>query len=191
MATLCWTKGLPPWLNGKESGCNVGDTGSIPGSGRSPGGGHGNPFQYNCLENPMDRETWWATVHRITESWTTEWARMQARVEQIYWHHFPRAWIFRPVHCFCRQHAIACLIATCMHAKLQSCIWLCNPMDSSQPGSSVHRILQAEYWSGLSFPSPGYLLDPGVKPSAPVAPELLADSLLLNHEGSLIAYSMV
>ena len=49
---------------------NAGDTGSIPGSGRSPGGGHGNPFQYSCLENPMDRESQWATVHGVAESRT-------------------------------------------------------------------------------------------------------------------------
>ena len=41
-------------------------TGSIPGSGKSPGGGHGNPLQYSCLENPMDRGAWWATVHGVT-----------------------------------------------------------------------------------------------------------------------------
>ena len=46
------------------------DTGSIPGSGRSPGGGHGNPLQYSCLENPMDREAWWATVHGVAKSRT-------------------------------------------------------------------------------------------------------------------------
>ena len=49
---------------------DVRDVGLIPGSGRSPGGGHGNPLQYSCLENPMDREAWWATVHRVTKSWT-------------------------------------------------------------------------------------------------------------------------
>ena len=43
---------------------NIRDPGSIPGSGRSPGGGHGNPFEYSCLENPMDRGAWWVTVHR-------------------------------------------------------------------------------------------------------------------------------
>ena len=46
------------------------DTGSIPGSGRSPGGGHGNPLQYSCLENPMDRGAWWATVHNVLKSQT-------------------------------------------------------------------------------------------------------------------------
>ena len=49
---------------------DVRDVGLIPGSGRSPGGGHGNPLQYSCLENPMGRGTWWATVHRVTENWT-------------------------------------------------------------------------------------------------------------------------
>ena len=44
------------------------DAGSIPGLGRSPGGGHGNPLQYSCLENPMDRGAWWATVHGVTNA---------------------------------------------------------------------------------------------------------------------------
>jgi len=46
------------------------DTGSTPGLGRSPGGGHGNPLQYSCLENPTGRGAWWATVHRVTKSQT-------------------------------------------------------------------------------------------------------------------------
>ena len=49
--------GLPGGSDGKESACNVGDMGSIPGSGRSPGEGNGNPLQYSCLENPMDKGT--------------------------------------------------------------------------------------------------------------------------------------
>ena len=65
--------GLPQWLSSKESACNAGATGdvsSIPASGRSPGEGHGNPLQYSCLENPMDRGAWWAAVHGVTKSWT-------------------------------------------------------------------------------------------------------------------------
>ena len=57
--------GLPGGLDSKESTYNVGDLSSIPGLGRSPGGGHGIPFQYSCLENPMDRGAWWATAHGI------------------------------------------------------------------------------------------------------------------------------
>ena len=51
---------------------DAGDVGSIPGLGRSPGGGHGNPFQYACVGNPLDRGAWRATVHRVTESDMTE-----------------------------------------------------------------------------------------------------------------------
>ena len=54
----------------KVSACNVGDLGSIPGSGRSPGEGNGNPLQYSCLENPMDGGAWYARVHGVTKSWT-------------------------------------------------------------------------------------------------------------------------
>ena len=64
------SKGLPGASDGKESACHVGDPGSIPGWGRSPGRGHGNPLQYSCLENPMGRAAWWATVHGVAESWT-------------------------------------------------------------------------------------------------------------------------
>ena len=63
------------WLSGKESACNAGATGDvrlIPGLGRSPGGGHGNPLQYSCLENPKDRGARQATVHRVAESDMTE-----------------------------------------------------------------------------------------------------------------------
>ena len=49
---------------------DIRDVGSVLGWGRSPGGGHGNPLQYSCLENPMDRGAWWATVHAAAKSWT-------------------------------------------------------------------------------------------------------------------------
>ena len=52
------------------SACNEGDRVSIPGLGRSPGEGNGNPLQYSCLENPMDGGAWWATVHGVEKSWT-------------------------------------------------------------------------------------------------------------------------
>ena len=62
--------GLPWRLSGKEPLCNVGDAGLIPELGRSPGEGNGNPLQYSCLGNPMDRGAWQATVHGVTKSWT-------------------------------------------------------------------------------------------------------------------------
>ena len=49
---------------------DIRDAGLIPGSGRFPGGEHGNPLQYSCLETPMDRGDWWDTVHRVAKSWT-------------------------------------------------------------------------------------------------------------------------
>ena len=58
---------------GKESTCNAedtGDVGSVPGWGRFPGGGHGNPLQYSCLENPRDRGAWWAAVYGVAQSQT-------------------------------------------------------------------------------------------------------------------------
>ena len=62
--------GFPGGSEVKVSSCNVGDLGSIPGLGRSTGEGNGNPLQHSCLENPMDRGAWWATVHGVTESRT-------------------------------------------------------------------------------------------------------------------------
>ena len=60
--------GLFWWLGGKESSCNVRDSGLIPELGRSPGGGNGKPLQKSCLENPMDKGAWWVTVHGVTRS---------------------------------------------------------------------------------------------------------------------------
>ena len=63
--------GLPSWCYVKLPACqfrNTGDMGLNPGLGRSPGGGHGNPLQFSCLDNPMDRGAWWATVHGAAES---------------------------------------------------------------------------------------------------------------------------
>ena len=62
--------GLPS--DDKGSACNAGDLGSVPGLGRSPGEGSGYPLQYSCLENSMERAAWWATVHGVAMSLTTE-----------------------------------------------------------------------------------------------------------------------
>ena len=62
--------GFPGGSEVKASACNVGDLGSIPGLGKSSGEGNGNPFQYSCLENPMDGGAWWATVHGVAKSQT-------------------------------------------------------------------------------------------------------------------------
>ena len=76
-------KGFSGSAEVKASACNVGDLGLIPGSGRSPGEGNGNPLQYSCLENSMDRGAWWATVHgsqsrtRLSDFTFTLWPQTQ------------------------------------------------------------------------------------------------------------------
>ena len=76
---ICWRRdrlptpvflGFPCGSAGKESACNAGDLGLIPGLGSSSGEGNGYPLQYSCLENSMDRGTWRATVHSVAKSWT-------------------------------------------------------------------------------------------------------------------------
>ena len=71
-----WVPLFPGGSDGKESAYNVKDSSLIPGTGRSPGKGNGNPLQYSCLENSMDRVAWWATVHGVAKSqaWLTNWA---------------------------------------------------------------------------------------------------------------------
>ena len=66
----CLLYNITDLTDGQEFACNAGDLGSILGSGRSPGEGNGNPLQYSCLENNMDRRAWWAKVHGVAKSWT-------------------------------------------------------------------------------------------------------------------------
>ena len=65
-----WGAVFPGGSDSQDSTCHAGNPGSIPGSGRTPGGRHGNPLQYACLENPMDGGAWWATVPRVKKSGT-------------------------------------------------------------------------------------------------------------------------
>ena len=94
LCCLNWTHltsytGFPWGLSGKEYTCNAGDLGSIPGLGRSPGRGNGNPLQYSHLGNSMDRRVWWAVVHWVTKcqiqpsDWTTSY-RQICRIPVIY-----------------------------------------------------------------------------------------------------------
>ena len=70
MIYLTYILGLLQWLSHKESACDAGDVSLIPGSGRSPREGNGNPLQYSCLETPMNRGAWRATVYGVTKSQT-------------------------------------------------------------------------------------------------------------------------
>ena len=70
LRSTIWSTDFPGGSDGKASAYDAGDPGSIPLLGRSPGEGSGNPLQYSCLENPMDRGAWWVTVHGVAKSWT-------------------------------------------------------------------------------------------------------------------------
>ena len=118
---------------GKESACNAGDQGSIPGLGRSPGEGNGNPLQYSCLENPMDRGDWQATVHSVSR------VRHNLATEQ------------KPP----KQHIDPRSAEASLKVKVlvtQSCLNLCDPMDCSLPVSSVHGISQARILEWVAIP---------------------------------------
>ena len=103
----------------------------IPRSGRSPGCGHSSPFLYSCLENPMDRGTWWARVHRVTMSQVRDdWndlACMHVKTNDV-------------------EHLFMCLLAICI--SLEKCLF----------GSFVHFIIEL-FYVGLSFRSSVYNLD--------------------------------
>ena len=101
---------------------DVRDLASIPGSGRSLGGGYSNLLQYSCLENPMDRGVCRATAHRITQRVRHDWRDLG-------------------------QHNKKESVVT------QLCPTLCNPMDCSPPGSSVHGVLQARILEWIAMPS--------------------------------------
>ena len=94
-------RSFPGGSDGKESPCNTGNPCSVPGWGRSPGEGNGNPLQYSCLENSMDRGTWQGTVHGITKSWTQLSDYHSLKLLQALWHwaiHF-HDWAYFPHLC--------------------------------------------------------------------------------------------
>ena len=98
---ICICLGLPRWLSGKESVCSAGDTGDvglIPGSGRSPGGGHSNPLKYSCLANAMDWGACWATVHRVANS--QAWLKWMSPHPRVFAYTFPLHFPSHSVHDF-------------------------------------------------------------------------------------------
>ena len=127
------------------------DVGSLPGSGRSPGEGHGNSLQFSCLGNRMDREAWWASIHRVANSSTQlKWLSMRVCVRIyltiIYMHMLTLCWV------------------------AQLCPALCNPLDYSPPGSSVlgdSPGTNTAMGCYLPFSSPGDLPNLGTEPSLP------------------------
>ena len=161
------------------SASNAGDPGLIPGSGRSPGEGNGNRLQYSCLENPMDREAWWATVHGVAKSrtrrsdFTSFLPSLQSHLTSgIYWRlqlctlrlmflfscfSFYFVEIFNQILYFSyRTHPkYITLYLTCAVLSHFSCVRLfVIPWTvCSLPGSSVHGVLQARILEWVAMPS--------------------------------------
>ena len=127
---------LPWWLSGKKSTCNAGDMGLIPALGRSPGGGHGNPLQYSCLENSMDRGAWQDAIHSAEKNrtrlsyWTTTYWKYS---KNTYWIR-----VYFPISFSIWESKVKVKVA-------QSCPTLCDPMDYTvSPGQNtgVDSLLQ-------------------------------------------------
>ena len=164
----------------------------------SPGGGNGNLLQYSCLENPMDRGAWWATVHGVAKSWTRL-KRLSTTHTYIYrlpceppsYHHFHptplghhRALNWAP----CAIQQVPTLSVS-LATKL--CPTLVTPWTVVCQAPLSMGFSRQEYWSGLLFPSPGDFPDPGIETGSPA---LQADSLLTELWGKLklaILYKVV
>ena len=119
------------------SGRDTGDIGSVLGSGRSRGGGHGNPLQYSCLENPMDRGAWWATVHGVAKSRTQR--QLSAHAYDIMHSWFPwlkvvGVWGRRELFCLPQQGSSFRASETRAHFLLLATAWL----GSRDSGHSVY-----------------------------------------------------
>ena len=137
----------------------AGDLGSIPRLGRSPGEGNGYPLQYSCLENPMNRGDWHATVHGVIKSQT-----------QLNNFHYELSFL---VQVMILSIGHSCTISRlCVCSDAQSCPTLCDFMEHSLPGVSVHGISQARILEWVAISSSRDLPDPGIKPASPVPPAL-------------------
>ena len=141
--------GSPGDSHGKESAYDVGDSGSIPGSGRSPGGEHGNPPQYSCLENLLDRGAWRAIVHGILQERILEWAAM-----------LPSRGSSQPRG----PTRVSCIVSE-SEVKLLSRVQLFGtPWTVAYQAPLSMGFSRQEYWGGLPCSPPGDLPDSGIKP---------------------------
>ena len=115
------------WHSGKESACNVGDLGSIPGLGRSPGERNGNPLQHSCLEKSMDQAPWQPIVHNVAKSHTSVTSLSYS------------LWILKYIFPFCIVYFGFYFQSDWFNSVIQSCPTLCNPMDCNMPAFPVHH----------------------------------------------------
>jgi len=165
---------------------DIRDSGSIPESGRSPGGGHGNPLQYSCLENPMGRGAWWATLHGVTKSRT--------RLKRLSTHgclgiirKLGRFFTFFNKQ-FLEFHLIGksdwyqsiCEVlewSVQFSSVAQSCPTLCDPMDCSTPGLPAHHQLPELAQTHI------HRVSDAIQPSHPLASSSLPAFNLSQHQG--------
>ena len=171
---------LPWWLRGKRTCLPRQDT-WVPslGRGRSPAGGHGNPLQCSCLENPMDRGAWWPILHGVAEGRT----RLSDLIATICCSRVSCSGPQRPkgdygsgpphikryFHLANFLQLKLCSLCVCVSVLVaQSCPTLCDPMHCSPARLFCPwGLSRQEYWSGLPFPSPGGLPNLGIEPGSP------------------------
>ena len=129
-----WVTKMITGSDGKESACNAGDPSSIPGSGRSPGEGNGKPLQYSCLENPINREAWWAIMHVVASSWT--------RLKQLSMHKLALETMFLFITLYCQ-----------LHTNHQTCLesWLSSTWISQSICTKCFLILQNLFCNTLEI----------------------------------------
>ena len=157
MGSLIWQWGSPGGSVVKNSCPNAEDTGDgglIPGFGRFPGGGNDNSLSYSCLKNPIDRGSWWATVHGVTKS--------QNEYTQ---HSYTK--INLTVTMLNDPESCACVLSRLSPVQLFQTLWTVAHQAPLSTGFS-----RQEYWNGLPFLPPGDLPNPGVEPESLMSPAL-------------------
>ena len=135
----------------------MGDPGLIPGLGRYPGEGNGNPLQCSCLENPRDRGAWWAAIYGVAQS-RTRLKRLSSSSSNI------------PCHSI-----VSDLFVT--------------PWTIAHQAPLSMEFCRQEYWSGLSFPPPGDLPNPRIKPTSPASPALAGGFFTTEPPGKPCVYA--
>ena len=142
---------------------SAGHPGSIPGLGKSSGEGNGNPLQCSCLENPTDGEAWWTAIYGVAQS-RTRLKRLSSNSSKVLQRQYSA--LFKSTEL--RDRCVRVLICfSCV--RLFVTLWTVACQAPLSMGFS-----KQEYWSGLSFPSPGDLPNPGIEPGCP---DLQANSL--------------
>ena len=158
------------WLCNKESTYDAGDTGSIPGSGRAPGGGNGKPLQRSCWETPMTEE--------LSSTGSQSRTRLSGRAQHVAFFDFMYLVLFlwHNVRMNKSPYPRPCILTTVVYQSLsitcvtQSCLTLCDPMSCmyvARQAPLPMGIPKQECWSRLPFPSPEDLPDLGIKPRYP------------------------